>query len=247
MDGQRREEAPPETGAVGRALTRKIWPWSAGSSGPADALHGDHVFLDHVDDPEPPRDHSTRTACGAVRPWPPHARPLRAARPHHVDCPSPGRHLPWAVTDGQSEVLLVGGQALADRVRAAYLLQAGRDLGVAQVRVVATLAADELEPAAFHPAVHHLDRLAAQYRGAAVTRLASLRRGMETWATGPQPRITRVVRAVRCGDGVHALRQRCAVGGTGRCGRHRTPRSVVRYRRGPERRLGLGFKNLAGQ
>jgi hypothetical protein len=101
-------------------------------------------------------------------------------------------------------VLLVGGQALADRVRTAYLLQAGRDLGVAQVRVVATLAADELKRAAFHPAVHHLDRLAAQYRGAAVTRLASVRGGTETWATGPQPRITGVVRAVRCGGGVHA-------------------------------------------
>jgi hypothetical protein len=45
------------------------------------------------------------------------------------------RHLPWAVTDGQSEVPLVGGQALGDRVRAAYLLQAGGDLGVVQVGV----------------------------------------------------------------------------------------------------------------
>jgi hypothetical protein len=116
------------------------------------------------------------------------------------------RHLPWAITDAQSEVLLVGGQALGDRVRAAYLLQARRDLGVAQVRVVATLAADELKRAAFHLAVHHLDRLAAQYRGAAVTKLASLGGGAETWTAGPQPRITGVVRVVRCGERIRTFR-----------------------------------------
>jgi hypothetical protein len=87
-------------------------------------------------------------------------------------------------------MLLVSGQALVDRVRTAYLLQARRDLGVVQEGVVATLTADELERAAFHPAVHHQDRLATQYRSAAMTRLASLRGGTETWTTGPEPRIT---------------------------------------------------------
>ena len=72
-------------------------------------------------------------------------------------------------------MLLVGGQTLGDRVRAAYLLQARRDPRVVQAGVVATLAADELKRAAFHLAVHHPDRLAAQDRGAAMTRLASLR------------------------------------------------------------------------
>jgi hypothetical protein len=76
------------------------------------------------------------------------------------------------------------------------------------VRVVATLAADELKRAAFHPAAHHLNRLAAEYCGAAMTRLASLWRGMETWATGPQPRITGVVRAVRCDDRIRPCRER---------------------------------------
>ena len=106
-------------------------------------------------------------------------------------------------------MLLVGGKTLGDRVRATYLLQARRDLGVVQVGVVATLAADQLKRArvpAFHPAVHHQDRLAAQHRSAAMTRLASLRGGTETWTTGPQPWITGVVPAVRFGDRIRTFR-----------------------------------------
>ena len=54
------------------------------------------------------------------------------------------QHSLRAVT-GQSEVSLVSGETLRDRVRATYLLQAGRDLRVIQMGVVATLAADELK------------------------------------------------------------------------------------------------------
>jgi hypothetical protein len=93
------------------------------------------------------------------------------------------RHSPRAVTSAQSEVLLVGGKALGDRVRAAYLLQSRRDLGVIQIGIVATLTADELKRArarTFHPAVHHQDRLAPQHRSAAMTGLTNLRRGTET-------------------------------------------------------------------
>jgi hypothetical protein len=103
-------------------------------------------------------------------------------------------------------VLLVGSQALGDRVRAAYLLQARRDLGVVLVGVVAAFTADELKRAAFHPAVHYQDRLAAQHRSAAMTGLASLRGGTETWTTGPEPRVTGVMRADRCGGGIRTVR-----------------------------------------
>jgi hypothetical protein len=85
-------------------------------------------------------------------------------------------------------VLFVGGKTLGDRVRAAYLLQARRDLGVIQIGVVATLTTDELKRArsrAFHPAVHHQDRLAPQHRSAAMTGLTSLRRGTDAWTIGP--------------------------------------------------------------
>lgn len=115
-----------------------------------------------------------------------------------------GQNLLRAVADEQSEVLLVGGKALGDRVRATYLLEPGGDLGVIQVGVVATLTADELKRArvtALHPAVHDQDRLAAQHRSAAMTGITSLRGRTETWTTGPQPRITGVMRAARCGDG----------------------------------------------
>jgi hypothetical protein len=54
------------------------------------------------------------------------------------------QHSLRAVT-GQSEVSLVSGETLRDRVWATYLLQAGRDLRVVQMGVVATLAADELK------------------------------------------------------------------------------------------------------
>jgi hypothetical protein len=54
------------------------------------------------------------------------------------------QHSLRAVT-GQSEVSRVSGETLRDRIRATYLLQAGRDLRVIQMGVVATLAADELK------------------------------------------------------------------------------------------------------
>lgn len=125
-------------------------------------------------------------------------------------------------------MLLVSGQALGERVRAADLLQARRDLGVVQVGVVATLTADELERAAFHPAIHYQDRLAAQYRSAAMTSSASLRGGTETWTSGSQPRITGVMRAARCGGGIRTVRWRRAVGGTERFARHGPPEPVGR-------------------
>jgi hypothetical protein len=62
-----------------------------------------------------------------------------------------------------SEVLLIGGKARGHRVGPADLLQARRDLGVVQGRIVAAVAADDLERAgipAFYPAVHEADRLA---------------------------------------------------------------------------------------
>ena len=43
------------------------------------------------------------------------------------------------------EVLLIGGQARGYGVGPAYLLQARQDLGVIQIRIVAAVAADDLE------------------------------------------------------------------------------------------------------
>ena len=54
-----------------------------------------------------------------------------ASTPAGAAQPAGSTH-PRAVT-GQSEVPLVGGKALGDRVRAAYLLQARQDLGVVQM------------------------------------------------------------------------------------------------------------------
>jgi hypothetical protein len=78
-------------------------------------------------------------------------------------------------------------------------------LGVAQIGVVATLTADELKRAAFHPAVHDQDRLAAQYRSAAMTRLAGLRGGTETWTARPQRRVTGATRTARFGGGIRTV------------------------------------------
>jgi hypothetical protein len=86
--------------------------------------------------------------------------------------------LPQTGAGGQSEVLLIRGKARGYRVRPAYLLQARRDLGVVQIRIVAALTADELKRAdvpAFCPAVHDQDRLAPQDGRAPMTRLTRRR------------------------------------------------------------------------
>jgi hypothetical protein len=139
------------------------------------------------------------------------------------------QHSPRAVT-GQSEVSLVSGETLRDRVRAAYLLQAGRDLRVIQMGVVATLAADELKLAcvsAIHPPICNQGRLASQHRSAAVTRLTGLRGGAEPGIAGMQPRITGVMWAARCVDRIRTAGWRRAVRGAEPCALHRPPRPVV--------------------
>ena len=86
----------------------------------------------------------------AVRPRSPVLTPQDRAPPPFGD----GRP---ALSGGQREVLLIPGNARPHRVRPADPLKPGRDLGVIQVRVIATLAADELKRvgiAAFHPALH---------------------------------------------------------------------------------------------
>lgn len=49
-----------------------------------------------------------------------------------------------------------------------------------------------------------------------MTRLTSLRGGTEPRITRVQPRITGVMRAARCGDGIRTVRWRRAVGGAER-------------------------------
>ena len=98
-----------------------------------------------------------------------------------------------------SEVRLVGGQALDDRIGSADMLQASSDVGVIQVRVVAAVTADDLEHAgipAFYPAVHEVCGLASQHGGAAMTELASWReRGAGRSVHRPQPFVTGIRRS----------------------------------------------------
>jgi hypothetical protein len=101
-----------------------------------------------------------------------------------------------------SEVLLVGGKALSYRIGPADLLQASRDVGVIQVRIVAALAADDLEHAgmaALYPAVHEACGLAPQKGGAAMSELSS---GRERGGTVPGIRRSR-----RCRDAIPAVRR----------------------------------------
>jgi hypothetical protein len=97
-------------------------------------------------------------------------------------------------------VLFIRGKARRDRVRPAYLLQARRDLGVIQIRIVTALTADEFERAcvsAFRPAIHDQDLLSAQNRRVTVTELTSLRGRNHTRGNHLQPRVRGIRRAAR--------------------------------------------------
>ena len=102
-----------------------------------------------------------------------------------------------ALSDGQPEVLFIGGKACPHRVRPADLLKPGRDLAVIQVRVIAALAADELKRvgvAVICPARHDAGRPAPQARRAAVARLTSRRECREILVVTARRRITGIVR-----------------------------------------------------
>ena len=95
-------------------------------------------------------------------------------------------------------------KARPHRLRPADPLKPGRDLGVIQVMVIAALAADELKRAgvaAFSPAHHDAGRLAPQARRAAVAGLASSGERREILVVTARPRVTGIVRSVRCGNG----------------------------------------------
>jgi hypothetical protein len=77
--------------------------------------------------------------------------------------------------ESASDVLEIDGQALLEGVRAAKVLEPGRDLGVVHVGIVAATGADDLEcvgVAVFDPAVCEAERLTPQPCRPAVARLA---------------------------------------------------------------------------
>src|SRR6266705_5955288 len=84
----------------------------------------------------------------------------------------PLRRLGWPVTHtvgGPRQVCLIRCDALVQRVRPAEPLKPGRGLGVAQIGIVAAVAADDLERAgvaAFGSARNDANRLAAEERSA---------------------------------------------------------------------------------
>src|SRR6266700_1410824 len=117
----------------------------------------------------------------------------------------PLRRLGWPVTHtvgGPRQVCLIRCDALVQRVRPAEPLKPGRGLGVAQIGIVAAVAADDLERAgvaAFDSARNDANRLAAEERS------AGLPVGISK--SGRHPRqyrhIARTVTRTTAGDVVH--------------------------------------------
>ena len=156
----------------------------------------------------------------AVRPLEPGPTPRRTGLR-----PSSGDGRP-ALSGGQPEVILIGGEAGPHRVRPADPLKPGRDLGVIQVRVIAALAADEFKRpgvAAFHPALHGAGRLAPHARRPAVAGLASKRKCWTTLIVTARRRTTGIARAARRRNGTQTVRRPRADGDVRVSRAHQSP------------------------
>ena len=100
-------------------------------------------------------------------------------------------------------MVFIGGKARGNRMGPADLLQARRELGVIQVRIVAAVAADDLERAGipvFDPAAGNARGLSAQDGGATMTGLTSPRERHVFSVHPRQPWITGIIRCRGGGD-----------------------------------------------
>lgn len=154
--------------------------------------------------------------------------------------PRPERLRARAVSPIQSEVRPVRRHAGRQCVRAPNALKPRRDLAVIDVRMIAALAADELEGvgvASLCPAVHDPGRLTPEDCSGAVTGLARERKSRGVLAAHPQPRIAGIMKSPRCGDGIatgsrQSTRRRQSMHSNARvCAAHRPPRPLSRLPR----------------
>lgn len=100
-------------------------------------------------------------------------------------------------------MLFIGGKARGNRIGPADHLQARRDLAVTQVRIVAAVAADDLERACMPvscPAAGDARGLSAQDGGATMTGPTSPRERHVLSVHPRQPWITGIIRCRGCGD-----------------------------------------------